>query len=388
MVSQLTGTWLQGATATWLAAAATERAELSRRRRTEVFQRPGGFLDLASNDYLGLSRDPRLIEAATIALREYGCGSRASPVVTGRHAVHAELERALCTLTDRPTALIFSSGYLANLGALTALTGRGAVIFSDEHAHASLIDAAKLSRARVEVFPHSDLRALEMMLQVRQETRAVVVVESIYSVLGDAAPLRELAQLCARFDALLLVDEAHGLGVSGSGRGGVWAAGLAKAEHVVVTVTLSKSLGAQGGAVLAGELVREHLLNTARSFIFDTALAPASAAAAGAACQIIVVEPQRVAKLHQVAGAIAQAAGIEASAGAVQSLRMANAAQAEKISLRLRAEGILVGCFRPPSVPDGISRLRFTARADVAPAEAAQAAVLARLWVRATREIQ
>lgn len=324
---------------------------------------PGPF-DLASNDYLGLSTDRRLKAAAITATERHGTGARASRVVTGTLAVHDELEEALAELTGQPAALAFSSGYAANLGILTALGGPDTLIVSDEHVHASLIDAARLSRSPLATFPHADLAALSELLANRTQTRAVVVVESVYSVLGDAANLVDAAGLCDRYDALLVVDEAHGIGVLGAGRGGVHAAGLAGAEHVVVTATLSKALGAQGGAVLGSPMLREHLVNTARSFIFDTGLAPAPAAAASAACRIILAEPTRVDDLHRVADLIASSCGVERAAGPVQSIRMGTPDAAVRVTERLRDAGILVGCFRPPSVPDGVSRLRLTAHAD------------------------
>ena len=186
-------------------------------------------------------------------------------------------------------------------------------MLTDEHIHASLIDAARLSRSPVEVFPHGDLDALEQRLAARSQPRAVVVIESIYSVLGDAADVSAAARLCADHDALLVVDEAHGIGVAGHGRGAVHAAGLAGAEHVAVTATLSKALGSQGGAVLGSPALREHLVNTARSFIFDTGLAPAAAAAAAQACRIIADEPERVAAVGRNAALIA--AGLRHRAG-------------------------------------------------------------------------
>ena len=330
-------------------------------------------LDLASNDYLGLSTDPRLRQAAIEAIERHGAGSRASRVVTGTHPVHVELEAELCRLTGQPAALAFSSGYTANLGVLTALGGPHTLIAQDEHAHASLVDGGRLSRSPVERWPHGDLDALERLLRERRQSRAIVVVESIYSVLGDAAELTPLATLCADCDALLLVDEAHGVGVAGGGRGAVHAAGLAGAEHVAITVTLSKALGAQGGAVLGSPVLREHLVNTARSFIFDTALAPAPAAAAATACRVIAAEPERVAALHQVAAELADGCGAAHAAGAVQSVPAPSAEVAALAAEQLAGDGVLVGCFRPPSVPDGISRLRLTARADLDPEQARRA---------------
>ncbi|MBO0769513.1 MAG: aminotransferase class I/II-fold pyridoxal phosphate-dependent enzyme, partial [Solirubrobacterales bacterium] len=232
----------------WLAAAAAEREAV---RYADPARSADGLLDLASNDYLGLARDPRVLAAAGAALDHYGASARASRVVTGTMPVHEWLEAELCTLTRRPSALAFSSGYTANLAVLTALGDPDTLIVSDAHVHASLIDGARLSRSPVQVFPHSDLDALESVLARRAQSRAIVVIESIYSVLGDAADVGACAELCERFDALLLIDEAHGIGVAGGGRGA--AAGL---ENVVVTATLSKALGSQGGAVLGPPQLR------------------------------------------------------------------------------------------------------------------------------------
>lgn len=361
----------------WLAAAAERRNRDGVVRAADVDRNPQsrtGLLDLASNDYLGLAGDPRLEAAATAAIRRFGTGARASRVVTGTTTAHVELEHELARLTDQPTCLVFSSGYTANLGVLTALGDPNTLIVSDAHVHASLVDGARLSRSPVAICPHSDLDALGRMLRGRVQPRSIVVVESIYSVLGDAADLAGIAALCAEHDALLVVDEAHGIGVAGAGRGGVHAAGLAGAEHVVVTATLSKALGSQGGAVLGPAPLREHLLNTARTFLFDTALAPAAAAAAAAACRIIRAEPERVAALHRVAAAIAAGAAVEHAPGAVQSILVASPSAAAAAAARLYDEGILVGCFRPPSVPDGVSRLRLAARATLDPEHAARAA--------------
>ncbi|WP_427016796.1 8-amino-7-oxononanoate synthase [Pseudarthrobacter sp. P1] len=334
------------------------------------------LLDLASNDYLGLSTDPRLAAAAIAAIHRHGTGARASRVVTGTSAVHLELESELCALTGAESALSFSSGYAANLGLLGALGGPGTLIVLDEHIHASLIDAARLSRAEVASCAHSDLAQLRTLLSARTQPRAVVVLESVYSVLGDAAPLVEAARLCAQFDALLVVDEAHGIGVTGAGAGSVHAAGLAGRDGVVVTATLSKALGAQGGAVLGSALLRRHLVNTARTFIFDTGLAPAAAAAAAAACRIIGEEPDRVAAVSRNAALLAAGCGTEAAAGAVQSIKVGRPERALAIASRLQDQGLLVGCFRPPSVPDGVSRLRLTARADLSAEQMRHAAAL------------
>ncbi|MDN5915964.1 MAG: 8-amino-7-oxononanoate synthase [Pseudonocardia sp.] len=371
----------------WLAATAAVREQEGLVRRADVERNPQSrshLLDLASNDYLGLADDPRVQTAATEAIERFGTGARASRVVTGTTTAHDDLELALAGLTGQPACLGFSSGYTANLGLLTALGDQDTLIVSDTHIHASLIDGARLSRSPVAICPHAELDALAHLLRTRDQPRAVVLVESIYSVLGDAADLPRIADLCAEHDALLVVDEAHGIGVRGDGRGAVYAAELAGAEHVVVTATLSKALGAQGGAVLCSPLLREHLVNTARTFIFDTALAPSAAAAAAAACRIIAAEPQRVAALHRAAATIAGAAGVAVAPGAVQSIPVGSPDAALAAARELHEQGVVVGCFRPPSVPDGISRLRLTARATVSLARAEAAAATAARFALAT----
>lgn len=319
-------------------------------------------VDLAGNDYLGLSTDARVVEAAVAATRVWGTGATGSRLVSGSTTLHAELEEALARLCGQQAALVFSSGYLANLGAVTALGGPGTLVVSDAHVHASLVDAARLSRSPVAVVPHGDLDAVAAALAARSQPRALVLTESVFSVLGDAAPLPELAEVCAHHGATLLVDEAHGLGVTGGGRGSVAAAGLAGAEHVVVTVTLSKALGSQGGAVLGSDTLRHHLVNRARSFIFDTALAPAAAGAALAAVGVVVAEPARVARVGVVADRLASACGVGPVAGAVLSVAMPGPRETVAAAEACAAQGLRVGAFRPPSVPDGVSRLRVTAR--------------------------
>lgn len=370
-------------------AAVRERRGLVRTPMTRLGGDPA--VDLASNDYLGLATDPRLAEAAREAIGRWGTGATSSRLVAGTTALHLELESALAGLTGMESALVFSSGYLANLGVITALGGPGTLIVADEHCHASLIDGFRLSRSRVETVPHNNLGATEHHLRTRAEPRALVVVESIYSVFGDAAPLPQLLALAEEHDATLLVDEAHSLGVAGrgafEGSGSVAGTDLAAHPNVVLTATLSKSLGSQGGAVLGSALLREHLVNRARSFIFDTGLAPASAAAALAALGIIRAEPWRAAAVHRNAAsltaglapalhaptlqwrgpAVGPAGASLETAGAVQSILMSSAAAALAASQAAHRAGVRVGCFRPPSVPDGVSRLRLTARATLTP---------------------
>lgn len=346
--------------AEFLATRAAWRAERGIRRTTIVRD---GAVDLASNDYLGLARDPRVVAAGHTALDRYGASARASRVVTGTTTAHEELEAEICSLTGASSALVFSSGYAANVGAITALGGADLLLVLDAHVHASIHDAARLSKSVVSLVPHGDIEAVRYALAGRTQERALVVVESVYSVLGDVADLAALAAVCADHDATLLVDEAHGIGVLGAGRGGVHAAGLAGTDHVFVTATMSKALGAQGGAVLGPAVLREHLVNTSRTFIFDTGLTPAAAASASEACRIIAGDPALVGRLHVNADVIARGCGIPRAAGPVQSLPCPTAEVARVAADRAGERGVLVGCFRPPSVPDGISRVRLTASA-------------------------
>jgi 8-amino-7-oxononanoate synthase len=373
---------MSGSMSQWL-----ERQAAVRERRGQV-RRPlpraahEQFIDLASNDYLGLATDPRVAGAAAEAASRWGAGATSSRLVAGTTELHLDLEQELATLAGMEAALVFSSGYLANIGVITALGGPGTLIIADEHCHASMIDGFRLSRSRSEPFAHNSVGEAGRLLADRREPRAIIAVESVYSVLGDGAPLADLLALAEQRDAVLLIDEAHSLGVTGSGsfqgRGAVAGTALAGHPNVIVTATLSKALGSQGGAVLGSALLREHLLNRARSFIFDTGLAPASAAAALAAVRIIRAEPWRAQSVHGNSAALA--AGLapllasrgaipDRTAGAVQSIPMPSAESALAAAESARRAGVRVGCFRPPSVPDGIPRLRLTARATLTPEE-------------------
>ena len=363
----------------WLADQAASRRRAGLTRDLQPRQAPddtsanaeGGVraIDLASNDYLGLSTHPQVTAAAAEAAVRWGAGSGASRLVTGSLALHTDLEQELAAFCGHPAALVFSSGYLANLGAVTALAGRGDLVVLDAHVHASLMDAARLSRARVVTVDHRDLDAVADVLTRRTETRAMVVTESVFSALGDSGGpdgLAALAGICQRSGAVLLVDEAHAVGVTGpGGRGLVVAAGLAGHPEVLVSATLSKAFGSQGGVLLGHRAVREHLLSTSRAFAYDTALAPAAAAAALTALRLLAAQPQRTAVLADVASRIAAALDLPTPAGAVLALPMPGPHQALAAAERCRARGVLVSCFRPPSVPDRISRLRITAKADL-----------------------
>ncbi|MEU4191072.1 8-amino-7-oxononanoate synthase [Kribbella sp. NPDC026611] len=347
----------------WLApkAAALESRGLTRRLHARAAD--DHLIDLAGNDYLGLARDPRVISAAAEAVRIWGTGSTASRLVTGTTTLHEQLESELAAYVGQESALVFSSGYLANLGIVTALGGPGTLMISDEHIHASLVDACRLSRSRVEVVPHNDVEAVEKALAERKEAHAVVMTESVFSVLSDGAPLAELAALALAHNAVLLVDEAHGLGVTGNGHGSVHAAGLAGLDHVILTMTLSKSLASQGGVVLGPEVLRNHLINRSRPFIYDTALNPAACAAALTALQILKSEPDRPAAIHQATTHLATALNVPTPSGPVVSIPMPGPRETVEAANYCAHNGVRVGSFRPPSTPDDLSRLRLTANA-------------------------
>jgi len=374
----------------WLDDQAAERRAAGLRRSLRVRTSDGdGLLDLAGNDYLGLARHPEVVEAAARAAKQWGGGSTGSRLVTGSTTLHSELERELAGHLGAEAALVFSSGYLANIGAVSALAGPGTLVVSDAQNHASIVDACRLSRARVAVVPHRDPAAVEHVLASRAEPSALVVTDAVFSVDGDVAPLAELAQVARRHGAGLVVDEAHGIGVVGpGGRGGVYAAGLAGAPDVVVTATLSKSLGSQGGAVLGSRAVVDHLVDSARAFIFDTGLAPACAGAALAALRLLQARPRLAEAVRNRARELAAAArdaGLPTTdpAGAVCSVLMGAPAAAVDGADVCARHGVRVGCFRPPSVPDGVSRLRLTARADLVDSDVELAAQALRAVVAA-----
>ncbi|MGW4890946.1 8-amino-7-oxononanoate synthase [Kitasatospora sp. NPDC004240] len=363
----------------WLDEAAELRAGagLTRTLRSRPAEDP--VLDLASNDYLGLTRHPAVTRAAADAALRWGGGATGSRLVTGTTALHTELEQELAEFCGVEAALVFSSGYAANLAALTALTDPDTLIVSDAYNHASLIDGCRLARADVHRAPHADPGAVRHTLAERAQRRALVVSDSVFSVDGNAAPLAALADAARAHGAALLVDDAHGLGVLGpGGSGALAAAGLTGHPDVVATVTLSKSLGSQGGAVLGPRRVVRHLVETARTFIFDTGLAPAAAGAALGALRLLRAEPHRADRAREVARLLSErltAAGLRASTpdAAVVSVLAPGPEAAVTWAADCRRAGLAVGCFRPPSVPDGISRLRLTARGDLTDAQISEA---------------
>ncbi|HZC73324.1 MAG TPA: 8-amino-7-oxononanoate synthase [Jatrophihabitans sp.] len=350
-------------------AALTARDAAGLRRVLQPRAADDGMLDLASNDYLGLSHDPRVTAAAADAACEWGAGSTGSRLVTGTTALHAELEAELAEFCRAPAALVFSSGYLANVGVLSMLGGRSVTIVSDAANHASLIDGCRLSRSPVRVVPHRDVESAEAALATAETPDRLVVTDGVFSVDGDLAPLAELHDVARAYGALLVVDEAHAVGVIGAeGRGAVEAAGLADEPDVIRTVVLSKSLGAQGGAVVAAPDVVELLLNSARPFIFDTGLAPTAAGAALTALRVLRAEPWRALAARANAAALADIVcglGVETVVpdAAVVPAVLGDPRRAVAAAAQCLDGGVRVGCFRPPAVPPGRSCVRLTARA-------------------------
>ncbi|MGW3783387.1 8-amino-7-oxononanoate synthase [Micromonospora chokoriensis] len=360
--------------ADWLAALdrrADLRAKAGLTRRLLPRPAADGMTDLAGNDYLGLATHPEVTAAAAAALSAYGLGATGSRLVRGSTDAHEALETELARWLGTDRALVFSSGYLANLGALRALVQPRTLLVSDAHNHASLIDGCRISGAETVVTPHADVDAVAAALAAAPGRPAVVVTESVFSVDGDLAPLTRLHAVARRHGALLLVDDAHALGVTGpAGAGGVAAAELAGEPDVVVTATLSKALGGAGGVVAGpAEFVR-HLVETGRTFIFDTALPPAVAAGVHAALRLTRVgDDLRVELADRVALAVGRlrSAGLTVSApdAAVISVTAPGPDAATAWAADCRDQGVAVGCFRPPSTPDSRSRLRLTASAGV-----------------------
>ena len=359
----------------WLddAARRRDRAGLGRELRPRDASWAG--INLAGNDYLGLAGHPEVCAGAAAAAVTWGAGSTGSRLITGTTLLHEELEQELATFCGAEAALVFSSGYLANLGVLTALCRPGSLVVPDSASHASLIDGYRLSGADVVEVPHNDPGAVDKVLADRRQSRAFVLTEAVFSVDGDRADLPALHAVCRRRGAALLVDEAHATGVLGEGgQGALAVAGLAGSPDVVLTTTLSKSLGAQGGVVAGPRRVVRHVLNSARSFLFDTGLAPVCAGAGLAALRLLRREPWRVARVRAVAGRLHDGladAGfhVAPTQAAVVSVRAESAHAAVAWRDGCAGRGVAVGCFRPPSVPDRFSRLRLTARADLTDAE-------------------
>lgn len=324
------------------------------------------LLDFSSNDYLALSAHPALIEAATAALGRYGTGAGAARLMSGNFPVHQELEEAVAMLKGKAAALLFGSGYAANVGIISALMGRDDIIFTDRLNHASIYDGCRLAGAKLARFRHNDLEHLEALLRSRSvKGTKLIVVESVYSMDGDQAPLHALVRLKERYGCLLMVDEAHATGVFGANGGGmVEEAGVAGGVDLAMG-TFGKALGSYGAYVAASQGMIDFLVNRARSFIFSTALPPAVAAASLAAVQLIQREPRLRQELHERILYFKEAlrqGGMSADLGPTQiiPLQLGESAKAVAAAQYLREHGLFVPAVRPPTVPEGTARLRFS----------------------------
>jgi 8-amino-7-oxononanoate synthase len=368
-----------------------ERLGLSRRLR--LISGPQGptvllegkpVLLLCSNNYLGLADHPRVREAAAEAAMRWGVGAGASRLVSGTMTIHGRLEERLATFKGSEACVLFGSGYLANQGVIGALAAAGDTVFSDELNHASIVDGCRLSRAEVFVYRHRDVEHLEWGLRRQggeREARRLIVTDSVFSMDGDVAPLQELAELAQDYDARLVVDEAHAVGNLGpGGRGAVAEAGL-EDEIDVVVGTLGKALGSYGAYACASAEMIRYLINTARSLIFSTAPAPPAVAGALAALDLLRERPHRVGRLRSNARALRRALAAEGFPVADSEMQIVPLIVGEeRAAMRLCQEAIERGVFaqaiRPPTVPNGTSRLRLTTMASHTPSELARAATV------------
>jgi 8-amino-7-oxononanoate synthase len=329
------------------------------------------LLNFSSNDYLALASDPRLAVAAARAARRYGCGAGASPLISGHTPPLRALERDLARWEETEAALVFSSGFAANLALVSALADREDAIFSDALNHASLIDGCRLSRGRLHVYRHADLSHLEDLLrsEAGKSRRRLIVSDTVFSMDGDLTPLAGLLELAGRFDCLLLIDEAHATGVLGeAGRGATDLLPTPVREawdRLVKVGTLSKALGAQGGFVCGSRRLIDWALNRARPYVYSTALAPPAAAAARRAVAIVREEPWRRRRVLALSDLLRsrlhdQGFSVAGSGCAIVPLIVGGAREASLLSRRLEQAGLLVPAIRPPSVPEGAARLRIS----------------------------
>jgi 8-amino-7-oxononanoate synthase len=324
------------------------------------------LVNFGSNDYLALAADPRLAEAAIAALRCEGLGSGASPLVTGHSAAHLRLEQRLAEFEGAEATLLFPTGFAANLAAVTALAGPGDMVFTDAKNHASLWDGCRLSRADVRAYRHADVRHLEKLLdRAARCRRRLIVTDGLFSMDGDLAPLVELAEVARRYEAMLLVDEAHATGVFGAGGRGI-AEHFGVEEAVTARVgTLSKALGCAGGMISGSRLLIDWLINRARPYIYSTAAPPAISAAACAALEIVAAEPHRRHSLLRRADDLRRQLArlgwsLGRSASQIVPIVVGQPQRAVELSQRLRSAGLLVPAIRPPTVPDGEACLRIS----------------------------
>jgi len=355
------------------ALSARRAAHLYRRRRTldsaqgpEVRVDGRDFLAFCSNDYLGLANHPEVVRAFQQAANRYGVGGGASHLVNGHSRLHQQLEDALAEFTGRPRALLFSTGYMANIGAVNALIGKGDAVFEDRLNHASLLDAGLLSGARFQRYRHDDAAHLDQRLANTDAGRKLVVSDGVFSMDGDCADLPALCAVAERHGAWVMVDDAHGFGCLGAtGAGCVEAMGLSMTQVPVLVGTLGKAFGTGGAFVAGGETLIETLIQFARPYIYTTAMPPAVAAASLASLQLIINGQQRRAHLDALiarfrVGAAALGFQLMDSATPIQPILVGESERALALSEALEQQGIFVSAIRPPTVPEGSARLRVT----------------------------
>lgn len=337
------------------------------------------YLMMAANNYLGLTHHPAVQQAAAAASLTFGTGSGGSRLTTGNHLLYRQLENKLAAFKGTEAALIFNTGYMANVGIISSLAGKGDVIFSDELNHASIIDGCRLSRGKTVVYGHSNMKHLaDLLTNTACSGRRLIVTDGVFSMDGDIARLDDIVQLARKADALVMVDDAHATGVIGpGGRGTAASFGLEGQVHVSMG-TLSKSLGSEGGYAAGSQILIDYLINKARSFIFSTALAPATTAAAFAALQVLSEHPDMVDRLAANAAYLRtelNQAGFDTcgSTTAIIPVMVGDASLAVKFAHLLKNQGIVVSAIRPPTVPAGASRLRVTVSAAHSPAEITKA---------------
>ena len=323
------------------------------------------YLSFCSNDYLGLANHPQLIAAVCEGARQYGVGAGASHLISGHSSAHHALEEALARFTGFPQALLFSTGYMANAGMVTALAGRGDAIFADKLNHASLNDAAVVSRAKFIRYPHLDLAALERQLAVSQAKRKLLITDAVFSMDGDVAPVAALLALCEKYDAWLMLDDAHGFGVLGSRGRGAGSQFAVDSQRIIYMATLGKAAGVFGAFVAAEHEIIETLIQHARSYIYTTATPPMLSHVLLKSLEMIEGDEWRREKLTQLIVQLKKEVGslrwqLLPSATPIQALIIGENDKALEISVTLREKGILVPAIRPPTVAQGTSRLRIS----------------------------
>jgi 8-amino-7-oxononanoate synthase len=347
--------------------AALERGQLRRTpavtaRSGIVAERDGRrLISFSCNDYLNLSQHPEVIAAAVEATQRYGAGAGASRLVTGNHPLYAELEARLARLKGTEGACVFGSGYLANTGIIPALIGPDDLVVADELSHACILAGAKLSGAQTHLYRHADPGHVETILAAQRgaKKRALIATDGVFSMDGDIAPLAALSELAQRFDAWLLSDDAHGLGVVGAGRGSAFSNGTARPQVPLQMGTLSKAIGAYGGYLCSSRAVVELMRTRARTFIYSTGLPPGVVAAAIAALGVIEREPALVGEPIRKAKLFTRALNLPDAESAIVPVIVGETGAALDASDFLRDNGFLVIAIRPPTVPAGTARLRF-----------------------------